>query len=112
PAGFRLRHYVLADYAREDSNMRIFRSTNLMVNVLAKRIVPRDVHKLSPHSHADFEQASLVVQGTYMHHLRYPWTPDMSEWRDDEHVEIGSPSVTVILPRILHTSPNISEGDC
>jgi len=112
PEGFRLRHYVLADYTREDSNMRIFRSTNLMVNVLAKRTVPRDVHKLSPHSHADFEQASLAVQGTYMHHLRYPWTPDMTAWRDDEHVQIGSPSVTVIPPRIVHTSRNVSEGDC
>lgn len=112
PAGFKLRHYVLAEHAREDSNMRIFRSTNLMVNVLAKRTVPRDIHKLSPHSHADFEQASLVVQGTYTHHLRYPWSPDMMSWRDDEHVEVGSPSVTVIPPPVLHTSRNISEGDC
>lgn len=112
PGGFRLRHYVLAEHAREDTNMRIFRSTNLMVNVLAKRPVPRDVHKLSPHTHADFEQASLAVQGTYIHHLRYPWSPDMATWREDEHVEVGSPSVTIIPPGILHTSRNISAGDC
>lgn len=112
PAGFRLRHYVLAEHTREDSNMRIFRSTNLMVNVLAKRPVPRDVRRLSPHTHADFEQASLAIQGTYVHHLRYPWLPDMTTWRDDEHVEVNSPSVTVIPPGILHTSRNISEGEC
>ncbi|VCU70463.1 hypothetical protein PIGHUM_02535 [Pigmentiphaga humi] len=112
PAGFKLRHYVLADYVRADSNMRIFRSTNLMINPLAKRVVPRDVHKLSPHTHADFEQASLAVQGTYVHHLRWPWTPDMDMWKEDEHVEVGSPSVTVIPAKVLHTSRNVSEGDC
>lgn len=112
PEGFRLRNYVLADYVKEGSNSRIFRSTNLMINVLGKRPVPRDVSKLSPHLHADFEQASLAVQGRYMHHLRYPWTPDMRQWRDDEHVEVGSPSVTVIPAGVLHTSRNVSEGDC
>jgi mannose-6-phosphate isomerase-like protein (cupin superfamily) len=112
PAGFRLRRYALADHTRADSNMRIFRSTNLMVNVLGKRPVPRDVHALSPHSHVDFEQASLAVQGTYVHHLRWPWTKDMTQWRDDEHVEVGSPSVTVMPAGVLHTSRNVSEGDC
>ena len=107
PGGFRLRHYKLADYAKADSNMRIFRCTNLMINVLAKRATARDVTKLSPHSHADFEQGSLAVQGTYVHHLRYPWTPDMTAWRADEHLEIGSPSVTVIPPNVVHTSRNI-----
>ena len=110
--GFRLRHYVLADYVKADSNMRIFRSCNLMVNVLGKRVVPRDPHKLSPHVHSDFEQASLAIQGTYVHHLRWPWPADMTLWRDDEHVEVGSPSVSVIPAKVLHTSANVSEGDC
>jgi mannose-6-phosphate isomerase-like protein (cupin superfamily) len=87
--------------------MRIFRCTNLMINVLAKRATARDVTKLSPHSHADFEQASLAVEGEYVHHLRYPWTPDMTAWREDEHLEIGSPSVTVIPPNVVHTSRNV-----
>ena len=107
PGSFKLRHYKLADHAKADSNMRIFRCTNLMINVLAKRATARDVTKLSPHSHADFEQASLAVEGTYVHHLRYPWTPDMTAWRADEHLEIGSPSVTVIPPNVVHTSRNI-----
>ncbi len=112
PGGFRLRHYVLAEYTRPDSNMRIFRSTNLMVNFLAKRTEPRDVRKLSPHTHADFEQGSLAVQGSYVHHLRYPWSADLTTWREDEHVEVASPSVTVIPAGVLHTSQNVSEGDC
>ena len=108
PSGFRLRHYRVADYDKPDSNMRIFRSTNLMINVLKRRPEPRDVKKLSPHSHADFEQASLAIQGTYVHHMRWPWTPDMSTWREDQHVEMGSPSVLIVPPKVVHTSRNIN----
>lgn len=107
--GFRLRNYVVGDYHLPDSNMRVFRSTNLMINIMLKRDAARDTRKLSPHSHQDFEQASVVVSGDYIHHLRYPWTPDLSEWREDEHLEIGSPSVLIIPPRVVHTSRNVGD---
>ena len=104
--GYRLRHYKLADYAREGSNMRIFRTRKLMVNPLLKRMTARDVTKLSPHSHTDFEQGSLALSGTYVHHMRYPWGPDMTLWRDDEAGEMGSPSLLVVPPKVIHTSRN------
>ena len=109
PGGFRLRNYRLAEHQRADANMRLFRSTNLMINVLLKRTAPRDVRKLSPHAHDDFEQGSLVLEGDYVHHLRYPWIPDKSQWREDEHIEIGSPSVLVIPPKVIHTSRNVGD---
>lgn len=105
--GYRLRNYVLADHVRDGTNMRVFRSRNLMLNVMTARDTPRDVSKLTPHSHADFEQGSLAIGGVYIHHLRYPWTPDMTTWREDEHVEMASPSVLVIPPAVIHTSRNI-----
>jgi mannose-6-phosphate isomerase-like protein (cupin superfamily) len=108
--GYRLRSYQPFDYDRPDTNMRIFRSTNLMINVMTRRTSPRDTAKLSPHSHDDFEQASLLLEGDYIHHLRYPWVPDMAAWRPDEHLEIGSPSVTVIPTKVVHTSRNIGDG--
>ena len=108
PAGFKLRHYRVADFDKPDSQMRIFRSTNLMINVLKKRPVTRDITKLSPHSHTDFEQGSLAIQGTYMHHMRWPWTPDMNTWKEDHHAEMASPSVLVIPPKVIHTSRNIN----
>lgn len=107
--GYRLRNYVLADHVKEGTNMRVFRSTNLMLNVMTPRNVPRDTTKLTPHSHTDFEQASLAIGGTYIHHLRYPWTPDLAAWREDEHVEMASPSVLVIPPTVVHTSRNIGD---
>jgi mannose-6-phosphate isomerase-like protein (cupin superfamily) len=108
--GFRLRNYQPFDYDKPDTNMRIFRSSNLMINVLTKRDAPRDVTRLSPHSHDDFEQGSLVLEGDYVHHLRYPWVPDMSAWRFDEHLEVGSPSVTVIPAKVVHTSRNVGDA--
>ncbi|HSV44417.1 MAG TPA: hypothetical protein VLJ58_01395 [Ramlibacter sp.] len=108
--GFKLRNYPLAQYTQADSNMRIFRSTNLMLNVMTPRTVARDVRKLSPHLHADFEQGSLALRGQWVHHMRYPWGPDMTAWRDDEHIEVGSPSLTVIPPKVLHTSRNLNDG--
>jgi mannose-6-phosphate isomerase-like protein (cupin superfamily) len=110
PAGFKLRNYAVNDYTRPDSNMRIFRSTNLMINVMTRRMVARDVRKLSPHSHADFEQGSLALQGDWVHHMRHPWTPDMNEWKADEHLEMSSPSLLVIPPKVVHTSRNVNDG--
>jgi mannose-6-phosphate isomerase-like protein (cupin superfamily) len=108
--GLRLRHYPLARYTQADSNMRIFRSTNLMVNVMTPRMVARDVRKLSPHSHADFEQGSLAIRGQWVHHMRYPWVQDLTAWRADEAIEVGSPSLTVIPPKVIHTSRNTNDG--
>lgn len=107
PAGYRLRNFVLADCKVEGSIMRIFRTRNLMINALLPWEKPRDVHRLSPHSHADFEQGSLALSSRWFHHLRYPWTPDITTWRDDLHAEIGCPSLTVIPPTVVHTSRNI-----
>lgn len=110
PEGYRLRNYVLADHTKPDSNMRIFRCTNLMLNVMTPRMVARDVHKLSPHSHADFEQGSLALKGDWVHHMRYPWTADMTDWKNDEHLEMGSPSLLVVPPKVIHTSRNANDG--
>ncbi len=86
--GFRLRHYDLNAIASPDPSplkMRVFRSTNLMINIFMPWNTRRDERKLSPHSHEDFEQMSLGLKGSFVHHLRYPWTPDKTRWRDDEH---------------------------
>ncbi len=105
--GYRLRHYRLAEHVTEGTQMRIFCTRKLMINPLLARTVARDVRKLSPHSHADFEQGSLALSGTYVHHLRYPWVPDMTLWREDQAEQMGSPSLLVVPPKVVHTSRNI-----
>lgn len=105
--GYRLRHYRLADHVRTDTTMRLFRTRHLMVNVFLPNKAPRDIRKMTPHSHPDFEQGSLAIRGSYVHHLRYPWTADMTSWREDEHGEVASPSLIVIPPKVIHTSQSI-----
>jgi len=108
--GYRLRHYALADHVRSDTTMRLFRSRHLMLNVFLPNKAPRDLRKMTPHSHADFEQGSLAVSGSYVHHVRYPWTPDLTAWRADEHEAVASPSLLVVPPTVIHTSQSIGES--
>ena len=102
--GFKLRHYRLADYLEPKTFGRLFRTQNLMINVFEPITRPRDTTKLSPHSHADFEQGSLSLYGDVMHHLRVPWTADMNTWRPDEHLQYQSPALLVVPANLIHTT--------
>ncbi|MBC8091763.1 MAG: hypothetical protein H7Y15_07475 [Pseudonocardia sp.] len=106
-----IRVHRLSDVPDEQGRLgRIFRTTSLMVNWFPVHEGPRDTERLSPHSHEDFEQMSVTLVGHYAHHLRVPWTPRMSEWRDDEHVQVSSPSITLIPPTVVHTTRAVGAG--
>jgi len=104
PEGFKLRLYSMEAPDGPGRYRRIFRSTNLMINLFPVVDVERDQNRLSPHSHDDFEQCSLTLQGDYRHYLRWPWTPNREIWRDDRIIDCSSPSMTVIPARVIHTS--------
>ncbi|WP_262705783.1 MULTISPECIES: hypothetical protein [Streptomyces] len=96
--------------AQEGRFGRIFRTASLMVNWFPEQEGPRDTEHLSPHSHEDFEQMSVTLAGDYVHHLRVPWTARMSQWRDDEHADVSSPSMTLIPPTVVHTTRAVGPG--
>lgn len=108
--GYQLRNYQLSDYSDPKIFGRLFRSRNLMINVFERKAEQRDPRKLSPHSHADFEQISLALEGTFIHHLRTPWGPDSSQWVSDQHLEVHSPSALVIPTALVHTTQSTGAG--
>lgn len=52
----------------------------------------------------------MTLTGRYAHHLRVPWTARMSEWRDATHVQVNSPSMTLIPPTVVHTIRAVGAG--
>lgn len=108
--GYRLRQYKLADYIKPDDKMRIFRTRCLMVNAFTSQTKPRDLKKMTPHAHADFEQGAITLDGQHVHHLRYPWTPDYTDWKEDQHLLFEAPSITIIPNKVIHTSQAIGQA--
>lgn len=113
--GYKLRHYDLSphfDPKGERIQPRCYRSTNMLVNLFGHYFTRRDTTKLSPHWHDDFEQASLTLNGRWIHHLRYNWGADLDGWIPDDHGEMGTPSVIIIPARAVHTSRDLGpEGE-
>ena len=108
PDGYRVRVYDLD--ALGPDQPKCFRHATAMTNFqwpIPTR--PRDPRGLSPHTHPDFEQASLIHSGTMVHHLRRAWGRDATAWLDDEHVKLVAPALAISKPPDLHTTQAVSD---
>ena len=92
-----------------NGRIRFLQSATMSINLVLYD-GPRGRNALSPHSHTDFEQATLAIHGDYVHHLRSPWGPDADQWREDVHLPAGPASLLLIPPHLIHTTEGIGEG--
>lgn len=93
----------------DNPRLKMFQSATMSINWVDYD-GPRDRTKLSPHAHADLEQASLAVVGRFVHHTRVAWGNNANVWRPDRHLPADSPSVVVIPPEIIHTTEGVGPG--
>jgi hypothetical protein len=91
------------------SRAKLFQSATMSINWVEYE-GPRDRANLSPHGHTDFEQGSLAIAGTFVHHFRTPWMRDANLWREDLHLECGPASLAIIPPSITHTTEGVGPG--
>jgi hypothetical protein len=91
-----------------NARIRFLQSATMSLNIV-RYPGARDTTSLSPHAHKDIQQGTLAIAGHYVHHLRTPWTKDMADWREDEHVEAGPATLLLIPPEIVHTTQGVGE---
>lgn len=110
PDGYKIRVYRLDDTPAGKPHCYVHRTamTNLTWPVPTK---PRRTDAMSPHTHEDFEQVSIIHSGTMVHHMRRAWSRDLSEWLPDEHVILTSPAVAISKPPDVHTTQAVTAGE-
>ena len=91
------------------ARLKILQTSTLSINYV-EYDGPRDRTALSPHSHSAFEQGSLGLAGSFVHHLRAPWTEDANTWQDDRHARLDAPSLMVVPVGLIHTSEGVGPG--
>lgn len=92
-----------------NSRIRFIRSETMSINAVLYE-GPRSREALSPHEHADIEQATVALKGDYIHHLRLPWGSNADEWQEDVHLCAGPGTMLLIPPGLIHTTEGM--GSC
>lgn len=108
--GYKIRVYRLDDTPAGKPHCYVHRTamTNFGWPVATK---PRRADALSPHTHEDFEQVSIIHSGTMVHHMRRAWSRNLNEWLPDEHVILTAPAVAISKPPDIHTTQAVTAGE-
>src|SRR5262249_352089 len=80
--------YALDQPANPQPRAKLFQCGPFSISVV-EYPGPRAKSELSPHSHTDFEQLALAIDGSWMQHFRTPWLSDANHWVADQHIDCG-----------------------
>ena len=108
--GFRIRVYDLDAEPVEGAFSAVWRCSSFLVLRGGWRMGVRDTRSMSPHTHVNFQQCNVVLDGEFRFNLRWPWVRDKSAWRPDEAVEVRAPGLTMTPAQALHTVEWIGSG--
>lgn len=92
-----------------NARLKFLQSTTMSLNLVVYE-GSRDRTALSPHSHTDFEQCTLAIEGDYVHHMRVPWGPNADAWQEDVHLAVSEGAALVIPPHLIHTTEGVGAG--
>jgi hypothetical protein len=108
--GYKIRVYNLDDTPAGKPHCYVHRTamTNFPWPAATK---PRRADAMSPHTHEDFEQVSIIHSGTMVHHMRRAWSRNLNEWLPDEHVVLTSPAIAISKPPDIHTTQAVTAGE-
>lgn len=90
--GDRLRVYNVDQIPAEPGRFgSIFCTSAFMVNFIDLQEGPPRPRQALTAPPRRLRAVLVAVEGSYVHHIRTPWTAKRSQWRDDEHQLVGSP---------------------
>ena len=110
PDGYKIRVYNLGDTPAGRRHCYVHR-TAMTSFAWPAATKPRRADAMSPHTHEDFEQVSVIHSGTMVHHMRRAWSRNLNEWLPDEHVVLTAPAVAISKPPDIHTTQAVTAGE-
>jgi len=101
--GYRIRSYDLTSDPVPGAFAAVWRCSSFLVLRGFWTKAPRDITRLSPHTHVNFQQSNLFMEGQFRANLRWPWVADKREWRPDQELEFTAPAVLITPAQTVHT---------
>ena len=108
--GYKIRVYDLDAPPVEGSFSAVWRCSSFLILRGGWREGDRDTTTLSPHTHVNFQQCNVLLEGDWRFNVRWPWVRDKSEWRADQAYELSSPGLTMMPAQAMHTVEWVGPG--
>ncbi len=108
--GYKIRIYDFDSEPMPGAYAAVWRCSSFLVLRGSWKKGQRDTSMMSPHSHVNFQQSNLVLEGEYRANLRWPWVRNKAEWRKDEQVDIKAPGLLITPAQTTHTIEHRADG--